>query len=165
METGASIHEISRKLRLGGNEKDYGLAIAVDDSGNAYVTGETGSSDFPTVNALYLTYGRGGSDAFMFKLSADGSQAVYSTYLGGNSNDYGNAIAIDSSGNAYPGFRAFSNSIFFQKLIYNNIRMLYISGIFLPSNFSISPGNSDASVSVSFLYRGCSGISSNANRG
>jgi hypothetical protein len=74
---------------LGGNNDDYGLDIAVDGLGNAYVTGYTHSSDFPTVNALYPTYGGGDLDAFIFKLSADGSRAVYSTYLGGNNNDTG----------------------------------------------------------------------------
>jgi hypothetical protein len=73
----------------------------VDNSGNAYVTGSTGSS-FPTVNALYPTYGGYPySDAFIFKLSADGSHAVYSTYLGGSGEDAGYGIAVDGSGNAY----------------------------------------------------------------
>jgi len=79
---------------------DEGYAIAVDGSGNAYVTGWTWSSDFPKVNALYPDLGSG-CDAFIFKLSEDGSHAVYSTYLGGSSGDYGHGIAIDSSGNAY----------------------------------------------------------------
>jgi len=63
--------------------------------------GHTHSSDFPTVNALYPTHGGGWGDAFIFKLSADGSQAVYSTYLGGSSYEYGQGIAVDASGNAY----------------------------------------------------------------
>ena len=97
---------------LGGHEEDHGYGIAVDSSGNAYVTGCTHSSDFPTTwNALYPTHGGGWYDAFIFKLSADGSQALYSTYLGGNDPDYvgegrpysemGFGIAVDSSGNAY----------------------------------------------------------------
>jgi pimeloyl-ACP methyl ester carboxylesterase len=86
---------------LGGNDYDSGHAIAVDGSGNAYVTGHTLSPDFPTVKALYPTYGGGSRDAFIFKLSADGSRAVYSTYLGGNAWECGYDIAVDSSGNAY----------------------------------------------------------------
>ena len=80
---------------------ECGRGIAVDNSGNAYVTGETSSPDFPTANALYPNL-RGDGDAFIFKLSADGSQAVYSTYLGGNNDDSGwGGIAVDGSGNAY----------------------------------------------------------------
>ncbi|MCD6296780.1 MAG: SBBP repeat-containing protein, partial [Deltaproteobacteria bacterium] len=88
---------------LGGSNYDQGDSIAVDSSGNAYVTGCTKSSNFPTVNALYPIHGGGwyAFDAFIFKLSADGSQAVYSTYLGGAHNDYGKGISVDSSGNAY----------------------------------------------------------------
>ena len=85
---------------LGGSDSEWGYGIAVDSSGNAYVTGNTGSSNFPTVNALYPEL-LGSSDAFIFKLSADGSHAVYSTYLGGSSYEYGNGIAVDGSGNAY----------------------------------------------------------------
>jgi hypothetical protein len=95
---------------LGGSGYDGGHAIAVDGSGNAYITGYTDSSDFPTVNALYETYGGGQFDAFIFKLSADGSQAVYSTYLGGSSRDYGFAIAVDGSGNAYVTGETYSSN-------------------------------------------------------
>jgi len=85
---------------LGGNDNDWGVDIAVDGSCNAYVTGSTESSDFPTVNALYPDFS-GRDDAFIFKLSADGSQAVYSTYLGGSSGAAGSGIAVDGLGNAY----------------------------------------------------------------
>ena len=64
------------------------------------MTGYTFSSDFPTVNPLYPNFG-GNDDAFIFKLSADGNHAVYSTYLGGHHYDSGMGIAVDSSGNAY----------------------------------------------------------------
>ena len=80
---------------------DYGLGIAVDSSGNAYVTGLTGSTDFPTLNPIRATYGGGLSDGFVTKLDPSGSALVYSTYLGGNGNDYGERIVVDSSGNAY----------------------------------------------------------------
>jgi hypothetical protein len=87
---------------LGGSYFDYGYGIAVDTAGNAYVTGNTGSPDFPTVNALQPTLGGSGAlNAFVAKLSADGSALVYSTYLGGSGTDSGNGIAVDAAGNAY----------------------------------------------------------------
>lgn len=85
---------------LGGNAADYGQGIAVDSSGNAYVTGYTYSSNFPTVNPLQAA-GGGDSDAFVAKLSAAGSALVYSTYLGGSAFDKGLGIAVDSTGSAY----------------------------------------------------------------
>ncbi len=84
---------------LGGGDEDVGYGIAVDGSGNAYVTGETHSSDFPTSNP-YQTF-QGNSDAFVTKLSSSGNSLIYSTYLGGGSGDYASGIAIDGSGNAY----------------------------------------------------------------
>lgn len=87
---------------LGGSQSEKGWGIAADDSGNAYVTGYTTSTDFPTANPLQPTPG-GGGDAFVSKLNSTGSVLVYSTYLGGSSmdgNDWG-GIAADSSGNAY----------------------------------------------------------------
>src|SRR5262249_56442835 len=81
------------------NRDDYGYAIAVDSSGNAYVAGSTGGG-FPTQNALQATYG-GGTDAFVAKINAAGSALVYSTYLGGTSFDSAYGIAVDSAGNAY----------------------------------------------------------------
>jgi uncharacterized repeat protein (TIGR01451 family) len=85
---------------LGGNGTDVGFGIALDSQGNAYITGETGSTDFPTANALHPTWS-GSFDAFVAKLNSSGSALVYSTYLGGSSADFGNAIAVDQSGNAY----------------------------------------------------------------
>jgi len=84
---------------LGGSLRDYGYGIAADGAGNAYVTGQTESADFPKVNALYQSYG-GYFDAFVTKFNATG-QPVYSTYLGGSSSDNGNGIAVDGAGNAY----------------------------------------------------------------
>ena len=85
---------------LGGSGSDSGLGIAVDSAGNAYVTGETQSPDFPTPNALDPNLG-GDRDAFIVKLNIDGTVLVYSTYLGGTYRDYGYGIAVDSAGNAY----------------------------------------------------------------
>src|SRR5205807_2241996 len=69
---------------LGGSNGNWGNGIAVDAAGNAYVTGLTGSTDFPTVNAVQPAFGGGSSDAFVAKLDPTGSALVYSTYLGGN---------------------------------------------------------------------------------
>ena len=92
----------------GGNEK--GLSIAIDNSGNAYVTGETDSTNFPTQNAYQSAYGGGERDSFITKLNASGNALVYSTYLGGNSLDQGWGIAVDDSGNAYITGETFSTN-------------------------------------------------------
>jgi RHS repeat-associated protein/uncharacterized repeat protein (TIGR01451 family) len=86
---------------LGGNGEDAGLGIALDSLGNAYVTGYTNSTDFPTMNAFQASFGGGITDVFVTKLNVAGSALVYSTYLGGSGNDQGLAIAVDSSGSAY----------------------------------------------------------------
>ena len=85
---------------LGGGNEDEGNGIAVDSSGDAYITGTTGSTDFPTTAGAFQTV-NGGNDAFVTKLNADGTALVYSTYLGGNRYDQGNGIAVDSSGDAW----------------------------------------------------------------
>jgi len=72
----------------------------VDATGNAYVTGSTRSTDFPTANTLQPSLG-GGQDAFVAKLNPTGSALLYSTYLGGSGQDSGQGIAVDTSGNAY----------------------------------------------------------------
>ena len=95
---------------VGGSSDDYVSGIAVDTSGNAYVTGTTKSSDFPSQNPYQGIYSGGYYDAFITKLSASGSALVYSTYLGGNDWDHGEGIAIDGSGNAYvTGYTTSSN--------------------------------------------------------
>jgi hypothetical protein len=86
---------------LGGSNDDDGLGIAVDGSGNAYVTGQASSTNFPTASPLQGTYGGGAADAFVTKINASGSALVYSTYLGGSGYDYAHSIAVDGSGNAY----------------------------------------------------------------
>jgi hypothetical protein len=93
---------LSYSTYLGGSYVDSAYGIAVDSSGSAYVTGETTSVDFPTVNALQASNiaGKEGT-AFVAKLNAAGTALVYSTYLGGNGRDIGYGIAVDSSGDAY----------------------------------------------------------------
>jgi len=88
---------------LGGSAPDFGLGIAVDAAGNAYVTGETASADFPTTPGAFDTTLNGGfgGDAFVTKLNGSGTALVYSTFLGGSGTDFGTAIAVDAAGNAY----------------------------------------------------------------
>jgi hypothetical protein len=86
---------------LGGTTGDVVEDIAVDSSGNAYITGRANSADLPTENAIQPTK-RGTSDAFVTKINADASAFIYSTYLGGwGNNERGTGIAMDASGNAY----------------------------------------------------------------
>jgi hypothetical protein len=86
---------------LGGSGEDRGMAVDVDSLGQAYVTGGTSSSDFPTTPAAFDTTYSGG-DAFVTKFNPSGSAPlVYSTYLGGAGAEEGRGIAVDSSGSAY----------------------------------------------------------------
>jgi hypothetical protein len=78
---------------------DEAYAIALDSSGNAYVTGDATSSDFPVVNAYQSTLS-GSQDAFLAKFSADGSSLMYSTYLGGSNWQFGNSVSVDAAGEA-----------------------------------------------------------------
>src|SRR5262249_41914191 len=96
---------------LGGKGLDIAYAIAVDASGNAYATGSTSSADFPTTpGAFDHTCGTkdcGGfyyytfSDVWVAKVDASGSALAYSTFLGGDGDDIGLGIAVDSAGNTY----------------------------------------------------------------
>lgn len=88
---------------LGGSTgTDVAFGIAVDAAGNAYVTGRTTSTDFPTTNALQPSPGGvNGSEVFVSKLNAAGNALMYSTYLGGTGREEALSIAVDSAGNAY----------------------------------------------------------------
>ncbi|MBV9505876.1 MAG: SBBP repeat-containing protein, partial [Acidobacteriia bacterium] len=104
---------------LGGSRDDYAGNIALDSSGNVYLVGSTLSHDFPvTTGAYQTTYkGEGGEpaapkygfapflagDAYVAKLSADGSTFLFVTYFGGSLDDLAQAIAVDAGGNLYIG--------------------------------------------------------------
>ncbi len=85
---------------LGGSSTQSANGIAVDSSGNAYVTGTTASTNFPTASPLQGTL-NGSQNAFVTKLNGAGSAQVFSTYLGGSGEDFGEGIALDSLGNTY----------------------------------------------------------------
>jgi hypothetical protein len=89
---------------IGGESSDVGFGIAVDGTGSAYVTGETWSFNFPVVNAYqpeHAGYPTRQPDVFLFKVNPSGTALVYSTFLGGISDDVGRDIAVDSQGSAY----------------------------------------------------------------
>jgi len=86
---------------LGGAGNDYGYGIAVDSQAKVYLSGISGSDDFPTTTGAYRRTRTTGNDAFACKLNADGSSLVYSTFLGGGG--VAARIAVDASGNALVG--------------------------------------------------------------
>jgi hypothetical protein len=88
---------------LGGSGGDQGNAIAVDGAGSAYVTGDTGSADFPTTPGAFDTTSNGGEEAFGVKVMSGGGALAYATFLGGSSSDTGRAVAVDGAGHAYVG--------------------------------------------------------------
>jgi hypothetical protein len=94
---------------LGGPGNDFGRGIVVDAHRRAYVTGSA-SSGFPVSSEAYAGSYSGGRDAFIAKLNASGSTPVYSAYLGGESADVGEAIAVDGRGSAYVAGRTSSRS-------------------------------------------------------
>jgi hypothetical protein len=85
---------------VGGSARDNGAGIAINSAGNAYVTGATESSNFPFTPGAFQTAKAAGMDAFVTGLSAAGDGLVYSTFLGGDGIEFGNDIAVDTTGNA-----------------------------------------------------------------
>ncbi len=100
---------------IGGSDMDMGYSIAVDGSGNAYVTGYTESNEatFPVINGPDLTYNGGFRDAFVAKVNAAGTGFDYCGYIGGDDTDQGEGIAVDGSGNAYVTGIAYSDAATF----------------------------------------------------
>jgi len=86
--------------RLGGSSDEFSYGMTIDVSGAAYVTGETDSTDFPTMNALQPQSG-GGADAFVVKIAPEGGAMIYGTYLGGSGDELGSGIAVDTAGAAH----------------------------------------------------------------
>jgi uncharacterized repeat protein (TIGR01451 family) len=86
---------------VGGEDNDSTEGIAVDSSGNAYITGGTRSSGFPVTSSGFQSFRAGDTDAYFSKLNSSGSAMLYSTMLGGISTDRGSGVVVDSAGNAY----------------------------------------------------------------
>lgn len=87
---------------LGGSGYDYGSAIALDRQGNVTIAGSTTSADYPVKKAVQPLYG-GNTDAFLTKIRDNGSEIIYSTYLGGSNTDFASAVASDKCGEALAG--------------------------------------------------------------
>lgn len=83
---------------IGGSQNDSALSISLDAAGSAHITGETSSSNFPSVIAFQASYGGGASDAFVAKVAQAGTSLVFSTYLGGSGDDLALAIAVNANG-------------------------------------------------------------------
>ena len=99
LKLNAAGNSLTFSTYLGGLGLETGYGIALDSQGNAYVTGDTTSANFPTLTPFQAS-NNGGQDAFVTKISSVGSLA-YSTYLGGSGNEHAAAIGVDSAGNAY----------------------------------------------------------------
>ena len=91
---------ISFSTYFGGSASEAVTGVAVDVSGDIYVTGWTESADLPIHNAAQSGFG-GSIDAFVAKFDPTGSFLIYSTFLGGSGDDRSFGIAVDGSGNAY----------------------------------------------------------------
>ncbi|MCP4581025.1 MAG: T9SS type A sorting domain-containing protein [candidate division Zixibacteria bacterium] len=151
---------------IGGLGGAQSYAMAIDDQGNIYITGKTNAEDFPAVQAFDSTY-NGGGDAFIAKFSAKGNSLIFSTYLGGAAEDWGDDILIDNQGNIivvgntessnFPSVNGFDSTfnggsdIFIAKLSQRGDSLLYCS--FLGSDLddyatSVAVDNNDCAVIV-----------------
>ena len=86
---------------FGGSRIEEGFGIAVDNYGNAYVSGRTTSTNMPVVNALQPTFGGGSADVFIMKIDSTGSQLLFSTYFGGTGDDRGFDARLDANRELY----------------------------------------------------------------
>ncbi len=105
-ELASDVIELRFSTYLGGIDSDAISAIAIDDNDDIYLVGYTDSSEFPTTEGAYDRSHNGGptwnpSDCFVMKLSNDGQEIIYSTFIGGGDGEYVTGIVVDEEGNAY----------------------------------------------------------------
>ncbi len=156
--------EIIFSTFLGGSKSDTGNGITVDENGNIYIIGNTSSTDFPIKNAVQPNIGdTTWSDAFITMLNNSGSNIIFSTYLGGNNNEMGNAISAAKDGsivvtgltcsNNFPVVNAFQNNlsggifpqdIFVTKLSANGATVVYST--YLGSSSTLSEVGRDVAI-------------------
>ena len=100
---GSSANSYTYMTYYGGTNLDESIGIVADSSGDAYVTGQTASTDFPVSSTTFQSTlgGTGAQNAFLLELNPSGSKAIYSSYLGGSGTEFGLGIALDGSGNVY----------------------------------------------------------------
>ena len=133
---------------LGGSSRDISYSIALDSSGNVYVTGYTRSSDFPTTSGAHdTTFNGGWNDVFISKLNYSLSSLISSTYLGGSSDDCSYTIALDASGNVYVAGYTFSSDFPTTSGAYDTSHNGYCDAF-------ISKFNNSLSTSLSSTYLG-----------
>lgn len=128
---------------IGGDGDDHGNAIAIDASGNAYIAGDTSSSEasFPIVNGPDISY-NGGGDAFVAKVNPSGESLIYAGYIGGSSSDRATDISIDASGSAYITGSTFSSETTFPIKIGPDLSFNLLGDAFVAK---INPTGSDLS--------------------
>jgi hypothetical protein len=150
---------------IGGDKGDSGSSIAVDASGNAYLTGMTESThnSFPVFAGPDLTH-NGGRDAFVAKVNPSGTAIVYAGYIGGDETDQGNSIALDAHGNAYLSGSTTSDQTSFPVLVgpdltFNSVLMY---GLYLVEDAFVAKVNSTGTALVYAGYIG--GTSSDQGR-
>ena len=162
MELTPSTSTLVYSTYLGGSGDDTGYGIAVDATGNAFVTGEATSKDFPVTLGTYqstcaLDSNGACQDAFASQLKPGGASLAYSTYFGGNGDDEANAIALDNSDDVYIGGVTFSTTLPTTPGAFQTQNNGNSDGFFTILNFNPGPGKSALVYST---YLGGSGADS-----